>query len=552
MPFSFIDIEERKTKEIIFLFIFLVGFYFFSAWILAVTVKFLLAFQLKMAFHNIAKFPLNQLVIIFCTALLIAVFHWWYSTSSSIPRILTILKSQPLDKEDRYHKRLGNIVEEVSVATGGRKIEAVVLPIYAMNAFSLADSNGRAIIGVTEGLLAKLNRAQLEAVVAHEAAHIVTQDTLIKTIAVSLFSVYGSICEMLKKAMTSGTSSRGSSGRYYRSGNRGGLPFQLIVLYVVVAILYCMSKIISMFISRQCEYRADAVAVRLVRDPLGLARALYKISRGWRGGGVGYESMESLFILNPNYCEADENEGFFSNLFSTHPPIANRMAILLNMAHTNFEALKDLAVQIKKIRSKEVKVVKLKEPRWFASKTGPWEGPFTAVEMASLGWLRFDSFIKREGTAKPILVSSDPELVKLLKENEGQSSGAHLCPRCRQSLSKVLYEGVPIHQCFSCQGVLVEDKKISRILVREEQGFSDELVKKAKLIEDFSKTPFSMRNAKMQNELSCPLCNNQMLRGFYNLAYLIEVDRCFPCGVIWFDKDELEILQYLIEKSESR
>ena len=279
MPFSFIEIEERKKRVIFFLFLFLIFFYFLSFWFLTITARFALfsvsMTSLRQAFYLTPKYIFTILGI----ALLAAIFHWLTAVADSTEWLLRILKALPPDKEDAYHKRLQNIIDEISVATGGKKINCVVLPVFALNAFSIADLRNQAIIGVTEGIISRLNRAQLEAVVAHETAHIVSGDTLVKTITVSLFGVYGTILTGLRAGMEQ------SSKGYYGRGGRGLNP-SVLIIYLVTSIIYGLSKFIAMFISRECEYRADAVAVRLVRDPLSLAQGLYKISRAWRGGGL--------------------------------------------------------------------------------------------------------------------------------------------------------------------------------------------------------------------------------------------------------------------------
>ncbi len=244
MPFSFIEIEERKTKIIIFLFLFLILFYFFSAWILTLTVRILFLGRFLTSSRRLFSLSFNHLAVIFLISLIIGVSHWFISVSNTTEKILTLLGARPPDKEDTYHKRLINIIDEVSIALGGRKIDCVVLPVFGMNAFSIADFRNRAVIGVTEGLLSRLSRPQLEAVVAHEAAHIVSKDTLVKTIAVAIFSIYAAILDKLKSGMEGTTSSR--------YGNRGGgISVYIVIVYLVTAILHGLGKLISMFISRR-------------------------------------------------------------------------------------------------------------------------------------------------------------------------------------------------------------------------------------------------------------------------------------------------------------
>ena len=173
------------------------------------------------------------------------------------------------------------------MATGGRKIEGMVIPTSAMNAFALMDFEGRSVIGVTEGLLARLTRAQLEAVVGHEAAHIVSGDCLATTVTTSLFALYSGLLKGLESVF-----------RATRSSSRrgGGVLALLIAVYVLLWISRGMSHLARMFVSRQREYRADAIAARLTRDPLSPAEALYTIAYRWRGAGLAAEELESIFM----------------------------------------------------------------------------------------------------------------------------------------------------------------------------------------------------------------------------------------------------------------
>src|SRR5262245_6559105 len=131
---------------------------------------------------------------------------------------------------------------------------------------------------------------------------------------------------------------RGSNRSSYRSsygrgsgGGGGGAVVAILAVYLLLLLTKFLSHMVHMFISREREYRADAISVRLTRDPLSLAEALYAIGYRWRGGGLPAEEMEAIFMVNPQYAYLDEHEGLFASLFSTHPPIEKRIGILMNM-----------------------------------------------------------------------------------------------------------------------------------------------------------------------------------------------------------------------------
>ncbi len=538
MPFTFIEIESRKNKTIPALFIFLVGFYFLGFYILAALIRgyfFLSAFVSGRGFFY---FTVEEFVYILLASLAAAGLQWYFTAYAMVDRLIETMEASVPDKQDSYHQMFSNVVEEVGVATGGRNIEAVVLPTVALNAFSVSDFNGRCCIGVTEGLLARLNRAQLEAVVGHEAAHIVAGDTLIKTVSVSLFGIYGAILRGCAKSFE-------QSGV---SGKRGGGHPLIILIYAVSLILYGICKLVSMFISRECEYRADATAVRLVRDPLSLAQALYTIGRKWRGGGMGYEYLESLFISNPNYSALDEEETVIADLFSTHPPLRKRIQALTGMVHIDEGVLEREIDKARKPRSPLQEAPPLiPETLWYAIHNGQWQGPYPAAELLQLPWLVQDTFIRKEGSQKTALLYEEREILDAAAVDGGSSTDMP-CPRCRQALHRVTYEGAPVYHCALCKGYLTPQEKMPAIIMRQDQGYSDNLIRQAAKLQEMLARGRFPDKLKVIYELPCPKCAVKMMRSFYNLAYPVEVDKCMRCNLIWFDRDELELLQYLIEK----
>src|SRR6185503_11744032 len=146
--------------------------------------------------------------------------------------------------------------------------------------FALSDFQGRHVIGTTEGVLSRLSRAQIEAIVGHEAAHVVSGDCLATTVTSSLFELYSGLLKGMELMFRgSGRSSYRSSRSSGRGG--GGIVAIIIVVYLLLLITKFLGYLLRMFISRQREYRADAIAVRLTRDPLSLAEALYAIGYHW-------------------------------------------------------------------------------------------------------------------------------------------------------------------------------------------------------------------------------------------------------------------------------
>jgi Zn-finger nucleic acid-binding protein len=315
-------------------------------------------------------------------------------------------------------------------------------------------------------------------------------------------------------------------------------------------LLLKLSQLLSMFISREREYRADAAAVRMTRNPLSLAEALHLISRNWRGSTLIGSGLEMLCFMNLNDDASDESGGFWSDLMSTHPPAGKRIDILLRMAR---KSVADLEKQTEKAAS-----VSPGAPgqRFFVLNQGKkWAGPFSGAELASLPWFSPRSWIIRESGKEVRRAAEDEAAQAIFTEISGQSSGivsTYHCPLCKQSLIEQPYEKTKVYACRYCGGVLVDSVKIPRIIARREQECTERIASLAKAVINDNQRKLSLKRLKGAGNVSmplltCPQCHNPMMRTFYSLAYLVEIDRCCYCGLTWFDADELEMLQCLIE-----
>ncbi|MGD8628567.1 MAG: zinc metalloprotease HtpX, partial [bacterium] len=352
-------------------------------------------------------------------------------------------------------------------------------------------------------------------------------------------------------------------------------------------------SLIRFSLSRDRETRADAVAVRLTRDPIALSEALYKISRGWRGFGQIDKNFSTLFILNPTREARDEREGFLDNLFSTHPPIRKRMRILAEMAHTDVaHVIHDVISRGREEEAAREITVEPgdDEPRWMLRDDKEnWKGPFTASQAMVLGWLTPATWVKRfggEGTHQAMGANPGASpgggAVSGAQVNEpggttGQAAGQaigqareepllapvfdsrlgganiskFICPTCNQKLIDEDYEGATIHRCAFCHGALVDGRKMTRISLRTDKGFSERIARLADLTQKNGEARRSQGAKPEASPFKCPKCDSQMQRRFYTYQYLVEVDKCAWCGMVWFDKDELEIIQYLIEHGDA-
>ena len=550
MPFTFVEIEEHKTRKLVLLFVILVLLYIVSVIALVWGSQLILGIERRPS--------LGEAFSLLCLAVLIAAVHWAVSTHRLVDRVLTAVLAKPLDSNDTYHQRLQNIIEEVSVATGGRyQIEPYVMPTVAMNACAVADFSGRAAIAVTEGCLARLNRAQLEGVIGHEAAHIASGDSLSRSVFCGLFELHEEALKRLTGLFS------GSTGRRVTIRGRGGalILFVMAVLWVTNT----AKRLAELCVSREQEYRADATAVRLTRNPLGLAEALRLIETRWRGIWTEGDSLSTLFILDPGAQYLSEREGFFADWFSTHPPTHRRIEALLGMTQLNMDRFQEMMALHRRPRAQQLapdKPAEEQPARWFALLDGEWKGPLALEDLIATPSLLPETWVRRPDQANAAPAYQDPHLLQMLQKRYGhggptERSSGNDCPNCHIQLTRALYEGVTLDECPACRGCYVMPDQVSRVLAREEYTFPDRIKRLAaamptsQAVGRITKRVGTWPGNRMKYR-QCPKCGSGVVRKFFTNQYLIEVEQCWVCGLAWFDKDELELLQYLYEDAKAK
>ncbi|RJQ56961.1 MAG: hypothetical protein C4526_00235 [Nitrospiraceae bacterium] len=528
MPITFIDIERQKSWRIIIFLSVLIALYFMIS--IVIVAPFYLTFPLGISFHGPFPPGPSTFIKVFIFSIVIASIHFCLSSLNAVEYIKKGLGAIEPDKEDEIHRQLVNIVDEIQIAAGGKvKIQCLVIPTLSVNALSAVDLRGRAIIAITEGLLSRLSRPQLETVVAHEAYHILSGDCLETTAAASLFAIPSSAIDKAGAA---------SEGRIF-----------LAPAFLFAWLMVKVSYILNMFVSREREYRADAGAVRMTRNPLALAEVLYMLSRHWKGAGCIGAGIEMLCIMNTSDSALDESEGWLADLMSTHPPVNKRIKILLNMARAGLSALKDRLKEGPGGNFTETS----RELFYALDNKYQWQGPFTMTELALLPWLSADTWTSNNGDA--VAKASQTPLAEVIFTkrfaDDRRAVSGYLCPSCRHPLTPETYEKTKIYRCGFCGGALVDDVKLPRIIVRKDVRYSERItaLSRMTLSENQLKTINRNKNrsAGAVNLLHCPKCGSRMNRTFYSMAYPVELDRCSYCGLSWFENDELEILQCMID-----
>ncbi|MEM0106613.1 MAG: M48 family metallopeptidase [Candidatus Micrarchaeaceae archaeon] len=234
--------------------------------------------------------------------------------------VLKVSKAKPADKVSQTS--LYNIVEGLSAAAQIPMPSLYVIDDPNPNAFATGKSKKKASIAVTTGLLSTMNREELEGVLAHETSHIANNDIQYMMIAVVFAGAIGILAAFARNMLFFGG---------IRINERGQAGIIMIAIFIVLAIIApLVALLVKLAISRRREYMADANGARLTRNPAGLASALMKIKKYEENPKsmplkTATEATAPLYISNPF------KKGSFSNLFSTHPPIEERIKRLQAM-----------------------------------------------------------------------------------------------------------------------------------------------------------------------------------------------------------------------------
>ncbi len=232
---------------------------------------------------------------------------------------LSISRAIPAKREEQLE--LFRIVENLAITAGLPMPKIYILPSYQINAFATGRNPDHASIAVTQGALEKLDKNELEGVIAHELSHVGNRDILVSTVAVVLAGVIAITADWFFRISFFG------GGRRGRDDEGANI---LMILTVVVAILAPIaSTLIQLAISRKREYLADASGALLTRYPDGLASALEKIKQDSSPMQGATNATAHLFLSSP--FKGKEGTGWLMRLFSTHPPLDDRIKILKEM-----------------------------------------------------------------------------------------------------------------------------------------------------------------------------------------------------------------------------
>lgn len=281
----------------------------FRSWLLII---FFVAFVIGLGwfFGKLAGYGWLGLILALIVATAMSFGSYYYSDRI----VLAISGAHPVSRNEEPY--LYNVVEGLAIAAGMPKPKAYIIESEALNAFATGRNPENSAIAITRGLLKKLNRVELEGVIAHEMSHIANYDIKIATLAAVLVGTVALISEWFLRLLFWGGS----------DDDRPASPILALIAFILALLAPLFATLIQLALSRRREFLADAEAAKLTRYPEGLASALEKIAQDSTPLPQATSATSHLFIANPF-----KKERFFSNLFSTHPPIKERIARLRSM-----------------------------------------------------------------------------------------------------------------------------------------------------------------------------------------------------------------------------
>lgn len=226
-------------------------------------------------------------------------------------------------------QQLQNVVQEMSIAAGISPPKIFLIETEAMNAFATGMSTSKASVGITRGLLNRLTRDELQAVIAHEIGHIINYDIRYATSVAVIVGMIAMVEVVARQAiLVHSIESRRSSYRRRSSQSDGGGAFLLLFILLLSILAKFSAVLIQMAISREREYLADATSVRLTRNPMGLINALSKLSHQNSPMESVSSATQHLYIVNP-VKQMITRRG--SRLMSTHPSLEERIERIKNL-----------------------------------------------------------------------------------------------------------------------------------------------------------------------------------------------------------------------------
>ena len=246
----------------------------------------------------------------------ISLISVWGSYYGSDKLVLTMTGAKLIQESD--NPKLFDLIQEITIASGLPMPKVAIVVDSAPNAFATGRNPEHALIAFTTGILDAMDRDQLQGVIAHEMAHVANRDTLVSAVAATTAGAIAIVSDMLTRMMFFG-------GGRDRNREGGGNPLMLVISLVILILAPLAAVMLKSAISRKRESLADATAVSFTRNPAGLRSALEVLAADSTVVQQRSTAVAHIWIESPLDSKS------VSKLFSTHPPIAERIAVLKSM-----------------------------------------------------------------------------------------------------------------------------------------------------------------------------------------------------------------------------
>ncbi len=243
--------------------------------------------------------------------------------------VLLSVHARPLTADTPKHQIVLDVINEIAIAARMPAPKPYLMDDPSPNAFATGRDPAHSVICVTQGLVDNMDREELQGVIGHEMSHVADYDIRTMMMIAVMVGGIAMLSDFVYRWMFFGGFGGRGRDRNDRDGNAAALITIAVVILAAVAPIF--SQLLAMAVSRQREYLADASSVEFTRNPRALLRALQHIARIESPLKAGTAGTAHLFIVNPREGLKDDNEGFFANLFSSHPPLQKRIERLQAM-----------------------------------------------------------------------------------------------------------------------------------------------------------------------------------------------------------------------------
>ena len=284
---------------------------------LLMTIFFIVVAGVATAIGIVLALPLGLAPVIFFFIAAFVVFSYFGSDSVA----LSVAGAHLVSEEEE--KDLYRLVQNLCIGSGLPMPKVHVIEDGSMNAFATGRDPNHASIAVTRGIMNKLERREMEGVLAHELSHIGNRDTLVMGTVIVLIGLLALLADIGLRMTWFGAGTR----RSYNDKNSRGSGIIVLIALVFIILSPIIARLIAMAVSRQREYLADASGALLTRYPEGLASALEKISGDTDPLDQATKATEPMYFVNP----LTDHKSALNDLFSTHPPIEERIKLLRAM-----------------------------------------------------------------------------------------------------------------------------------------------------------------------------------------------------------------------------